>query len=463
MLLNKEKTYFFCGIGGSGMLPLAMIMQGQGYKIAGSDRGRDQGRTPEKFAFLETQGMALHQQDGSGITADTVLVVSTAVENTIPDVQQAKALGCTSIKRAELLAQLFNDADSRIAIAGTSGKSTTTGMVGYALHTLGKNPTVMNGAVFKNFQTTENPYSTALSGDDKLFIIEADESDGSIELYNPTIAVLNNITLDHKSLDELDVLFTRFLNGASAAVLNLDDPAVAKLAGKANNAITYGIHNKSADIVASNINGEPFSIQADITFKGGETHRLSLHVPGQHNLQNALAALSTLITMGVPAADACQALSGFTGVKRRMDVVGEKSGVTVIDDFGHNPDKISATLKTLKEFKGRLLVVFQMHGFGPLKLMYNDLMDSFTQHMEADDVLYMPEVLYLGGTADQSVNAKGFIGDIQKKGLKAHWFEKRDAIEAAITAEAKSGDRIVIMGARDDTLSDFAKNILLKL
>ena len=144
--------WFFCGIGGSGMLPLALILRDQGAAIAGSDRSRDQGRTPEKFAWLERQGIALFPQDGSGVTsAAQVLVASAAVEDTVPEVVRAKELGCPRMTRAELLSTLFNRAPSSIAIGGTSGKSTVTGMLGWIMHQAGRDPTIMNGAVMKNF------------------------------------------------------------------------------------------------------------------------------------------------------------------------------------------------------------------------------------------------------------------------------------------------------------------------
>ncbi len=197
------------------MFPLALILRGQGATVCGSDRSFDQGRMSEKFSWIQSQGIDLFPQDGSGISTDlTALVVSTAVEDSIPDVKSAKEKGVPIITRAQLLAQIFNTAETRIAIAGTSGKSTTTGMIGYVLQMAGKAPTVMNGAVFRNFQTEQTPYATALSGSPDLFITEDDESDGSIALYDPTIAVLNNIALDHKTMPELIALFNGFVGKA---------------------------------------------------------------------------------------------------------------------------------------------------------------------------------------------------------------------------------------------------------
>src|SRR5512147_1313760 len=207
----EQRPYFFCGIGGSGMLPLALILKAQGYAVEGSDRSLDQGRLARKFEFLKARGIALHAQDGSGVTrAEQILVTSAAVEDTVPDVVAARRLGVPMLRRAELLAQLFNAAPLSIAVGGTSGKSTTTGMIGWILQQAGRAPTIMNGAIMKNFMTPEIPFASAAVGSGDIFVSEVDESDGSIALFHPKIAVLNNISLDHKSMDELRALFRAF-------------------------------------------------------------------------------------------------------------------------------------------------------------------------------------------------------------------------------------------------------------
>ena len=194
--MERDRPYFFCGIGGSGMLPLALIVQARGSKVSGSDRALDQGRTAPKFDFLRRRGIELFPQDGSGVTgSDLVVVTSAAVEGTIPDVQAATRVGASLITRAQLLAELFNAAATSIGVAGTSGKSTTTGMIGWILHRCGRDPTVMNGAVMTNFVTPDVPFASALVGGE-IFVSEVDESDGSIAHYTPRIAVLNNVAVD---------------------------------------------------------------------------------------------------------------------------------------------------------------------------------------------------------------------------------------------------------------------------
>src|ERR1700709_1287664 len=218
----EDRPYFFCGIGGSGMLPLALILKARGKTVSGSDRALDQGRLAEKFDFLRANGIALFAQDGSGVTGPEVTVVtSAAVEGTIPDVQAARRVGAKLMLRAELLSQLFNEAPNAIGVAGTSGKSTTTGMIGWILFACGLVPTVMNGAVMKNFATPDAPFASALVGTSDLFVSEVDESDGSIAQYSPRVAVLNNVALDHKSMNELRELFRAFIAKSEIAILNL--------------------------------------------------------------------------------------------------------------------------------------------------------------------------------------------------------------------------------------------------
>ena len=193
------------------MTPLALIIQARGGRVEGSDRALDQGRNTERFDFLRARGVLLHPQDGSGIRrAGQILVTSAAVEETIPDVQAARRVGAAVTTRARLLADLFNAAALGIGVAGTSGKSTTVGMIGWILHRAGKSPTIMNGADMKNFVAADSPFASARIGDGETFVSEVDESDGSIAFFEPRIAVVNNISLDHKSMDELRSLFRDF-------------------------------------------------------------------------------------------------------------------------------------------------------------------------------------------------------------------------------------------------------------
>ena len=459
----NQDDYFFCGIGGSGMLPLAMIVQARGGRIEGSDRSRDQGRTPEKFAWLEAHGVTLHPQDGSGvIRADQTVVATGAIEDTVPDIGAAKRAGARIVTRPELLSQLFNAAPTSIGVAGTSGKSTITGMIAWILHQAGHEPTVMNGAVMKNFADADHPFASALIGGPDLFVSEVDESDGSIARYDPTVAVVSNISLDHKSMEELRDLFGGFTGRAAKAVLNLDNLETQALAQSlpADKVITFALGEESATLNAHNLEPMPTGMRFTLTELGGAKHAVVLNVPGAHNVANALAALGAVRAIGVPLAEAVAALETFAGIRRRMEVVGTANGVTVIDDFAHNPDKIAATLKTLHAFDGRLLILFQPHGFGPLRLMQPEFIDGFAGLMREDDVLLMPEPVYFGGTTDRSVGSEDIAAGVRAAGRNAEALPTREACGDRLINLARPGDRIIVMGARDDTLSVFATGLL---
>jgi len=464
--MEHQRRYFFCGIGGSGMLPLALIVLHRGGIVAGSDRSLDQGRGGAKFDFLRERGIALFPQDGSGISdGETVLVTSAAVEDTVPDVQAARRVGAQMTTRAELLSQLFNAAPRSVGIAGTSGKSTTTGMVGWLLHQAGLDPTIVNGAVMRNFIADDTPFASSLVGGGDLFVAEIDESDGSIARYVPDIAVVNNVALDHKSLEELRRLFGDFVAKARIAVLNLDNDETAALAATVppDRRLTYSLSDPAADLWASAIVPAQDGIAFTVHDRGGASCPVRLLVPGRHNVANALAALAAAQALGIALERAAAALSGFAGIRRRLETVGSAGGVTVIDDFAHNPDKIAATLATLHAFPGRLLVVFQPHGFGPLKLMREGFAACFGDHLRPDDVLAMPDPVYFGGTADRAVTSADIVADIVARGRDARFFPDRAACGEAVLGLARPGDRIVVMGARDDTLTVFAEELLRRL
>ena len=462
--MNHAKPYFFCGIGGSGMLPLACIVRAQGHAVAGSDRALDQGRVADKFAFLQAQGISLFPQDGSGVTSpDQLVVTSAAIEETVPDVQSAIRVGAERITRPQLLARLFNAARTGIACGGTSGKSTTTGMIGWTLHRLGRDPTVMNGAVMKNFVTSDTPFASALVGSGDMFVSEVDESDGSIALYQPRIAVVGNITLDHKSMDELRSLFLGFVSSAEVAVLNLDDAETRLLAKQVapERLTTFSFSDAEADLLGGNVVEEPLAISFSATRGAtGEAVQVRLGVPGRHNASNALAALAAVSAAGVNLGEAAEALAGFTGLRRRFEVVGTRNGVTVIDDFGHNPDKITATLSTLHAFPGRLLVFFQPHGYGPLRAMRQELIDCFAQQLGEEDVLVMPDPVYHGGTTSRDVGSEQIVEGVRTTGRQAEHIADRPAAGERLSELARPGDRIIVMGARDDSLSTFAAELL---
>ncbi len=464
----SSHPWFFCGIGGSGMLPLAMILKDLGADVSGSDRSRDQGRSKEKFAWLEAQGFKLYPQDGSGITsADQLLVASAAVEDTVPELVRARELGCERMSRAALLSALFNASQTGIAIGGTSGKSTVTGMLGWILYKASRDPTIMNGAVMKNFVSPDIPFASARVGKGGVFVSEVDESDGSIALYRPSVAVLLNVSLDHKTMDELRSLFAGFLAASDVCAINADDDEALALLPNAKAALTFGIEQEKAQIgiVPGSIADGPTRQAALVIDRhDGSEYPLRLALPGRHNLSNALAAIAGATAAGVPVGEAVAALESFTGLARRFDIIGTSpSGITVIDDFGHNPEKCAATLRTLKSHPGRVIAFFQPHGYGPLRQMGDELAQVFADLLGEGDVTILCDPVYFGGTVDRSVGSERIVDLINKAGGKAEHVPSREDCSKRIVELARAGDRIVVMGARDDTLTAFARDLLARL
>jgi UDP-N-acetylmuramate--alanine ligase len=449
------------------MLPLAILLRAGGAEVAGSDRSFDQGRHPDKLAFLKHQGILIFPQNGSGINhPDQLLVTSAAVEETVMDVQAARQLRAEVLTRPQLLAHLFNGAPVSIGVAGTSGKSTVTAMIALILHEAGLDPTVITGAVMKNFATPELPFASALAGRGGVFVSEVDESDGSIALYRPTVAVLTNISLDHKTIEELRALFGDFVALADAVVINIDDAETRALSSRIDpgtRRITFSLSDPDADLRADCIVEEPLAVSFTLV-AGLEMIPVRLQVPGRHNVSNALAAVAgACASSRVSVARAARALADFTGVRRRFEVVGTRKGVSVIDDFAHNPEKIAATLKTLHAFPGRLLVLFQPHGYAPLKVMKEALVAAFGEELSDEDVLVMPDPVYFGGTVDRAVGSADIVAGVAAAGRRAEHVADRAECGARLRAMARRGDRIVVMGARDDSLSVFAREVLEQL
>jgi UDP-N-acetylmuramate--alanine ligase len=464
---SVKLSYFFVGILGSGMMPLALLMDERGADVTGSDRSIDAGRSAEKMALLKRRGIAVFPQDGSGISGkDLIVVASTAIEDTVPDMVAARAAGARVMRRSDLLAECFNAAKVGVAIGGTSGKSTATGMAGWLFEHAGRHPTIVNGAAMKNFETPDMPFASAAVGDPDLFVAEVDESDGSIAKYRPRIAVLNNVSRDHKEMDELMALFSDFLRRAETAIVNVDnDHAATAAAGLPPDKVIFvSREGRPARLYASDIvpaaAGVSFTMTDRLT---GARANVALKMPGLHNVSNALGAVGAGLACGVPL-DACAAaLNEFSGIRRRLEVVGTAAGVTVIDDFAHNPDKISASLSTLKAAGGRLLVMFQPHGFGPLKLMKDEFIAAFLAYLDRDDLLLIPPPVYFGGTVERAVTSSDIVAGVCAGGGNAEAPSDRTACRDRLLETVKPGDRIVVMGARDDTLTVLARDLLSAL
>ena len=420
------------GVAGVGMNPLAQVLLAQGYRLTGSDRYLDTGQLPEAVEKLRRAGLEVFPQDGSAISPGTEAVVaSTAVEDDNPDLAAARRLGVPIVRRAEMLARLARD-KTTIAITGTSGKTTVTGMVGFALERLGADPTVVNGGIVVDWEDDRRVGNVRI-GRSGPWVVEADESDRSLLLFRPTWAVVTNVSADHFGLEESRRLFEQFVRQVERTVIGWDDDLLESFA---------------PDLGPS---GSSF------VFRGA---RFRVRMPGRHNAENALQAAALCVELGYPPAAVAEALGQFRGIRRRLEVVGTARGITVVDDYAHNPAKIRAAWSALAPHHRRVVLVWRPHGFGPLAKMFDDLVALF-RHVAARDttVLLLP-VYYAGGTVNPTVTSGDLAERLAREGLPVEAVAGYDHCVAAVAERAREGDAVVVMGARDPELPTLARRIL---
>ena len=447
----------FAGVAGSGMSALAQFVAMKGGRASGSDRSFDRGQRPEDRARLEALGVRICPQDGAGLAGDcSALVVSTAVEEEVPDVAAARRLGVPVLHRSELLAHLVARYRT-VAVTGTSGKSTTAAMVFALLRGAGRDPSIITGGELVELQR-EGLWGNAWAGQSDLLVIEADESDGSVVRYHAALGVLLNLQRDHKEMDTVAAMFRTFRDQLREGALVGEAENLREFAAGAT---VFGFGPEAtfrAEAIQTGPEGSSFTV-------GDQSFRLP--APGHHNLENALAAMAACAALGVPLAAMAAPMAGFQGVARRFQVLGAPRGITVVDDFGHNPAKVTASIRAahlrVAETGGRVLAVFQPHGFGPLRFLRADFVEAFAKELRPQDRLWFLDVFYAGGTAARDISSAEVIADILPRLGTAEHAPSRDWLVARLAAEARKGDLILVMGARDPSLTELARQILARL
>ncbi|MEQ1832436.1 MAG: L,D-transpeptidase family protein [Candidatus Eisenbacteria bacterium] len=444
--------FHYAGVGGSGMSALAQFQAMVGGQASGSDRGFDKGERPEARAQLEKLGVRVWPQDGSALAGDCgALVVSTAVEDSVPDVAAAKARALPIVHRSEMLAYWVSEFRS-VAVSGTSGKSTTTAMVFEILRGAGRDPSVITGGDLVTLQEA-GYWGNGWAGKGPL-VLEADESDGSLVRYQPSVSVCLNLSKDHKSEDEVAAMFRvlkrrtreRFVCGEDGIPDDLRE-----------HALVFGFGER-AEVRGTALELGPASTR----FMAGGV-LFTLPVPGRHNVENALGAIAACRALGVEYAEMVEPLSRFRGVARRFQSLGVARGVEVIDDFGHNPAKIAASLATARLRAKRVLAIYQPHGYGPTRFLRDGFVDTFSTDTAAHDRVWLLEIFYAGGTATRDFSAADLVADIAKRGRNAEFAPSREWLVARVAEVSEPGDVVLVMGARDPSLTTFARSILSAL
>lgn len=444
----------FIGIGGVGMSALAQLHAMGKDEVTGSDRLISKGYTDMAlWDYLKKLGVKLFPQDGSGIDETTELVIlSSAIEEDNPELQKARALNIPTMHRSELLAK--HVATHRtIAVSGTSGKSTTTAMVYDILAFAGLQPSVITGAAILSLQKEQGVFGNVYKGTSDLLVIEADESDGSIVKYKPYLGLCLNLQKDHKEIEILQGYFKEFVSHCKTAIINAEEPNLQAIAPGAK---TFGL--SYGDIHPTEIKVDGFG--SDFTIQG---QPFRLQVPGLHNVANATAAVAAALELGVDLETCAKALHKFQGIARRFASIGSYDKIEVVDDFAHNPHKLAATIAAAHLRGKRVLAFYQPHAFTSIKLLTNEFVESFARSIGPNDHLWLTEVYYPGGTIPQGVTCRTVYEGLKARGVNVSYDGCREHLLAEMAAAAQPGDIMLVLGARDPTLTDFARKLLAAL
>lgn len=456
------RRFHFSGVGGSGMAPLAALTTALGANVTGSDRNLDRRLALHVFDSLRRAGVRLVPQDGSGVDEGlTALVHSTAVESTNPDFARAQAMGIPRVRRGSFLASIVGSKRA-IAVAGTSGKSSVTAMIAHVLVSTGLDPWFLGGGAAVNLPGAGSPGGLRVGGSD-WFVVETDESDGSVAECAAAVAVLTNLSRDHKEIDETARNFEAMLEKTrERAVLNVGDRVLERVRVPAGlPSLRVAVEGAAVwappDLVAESVRLAPDSV----TFRvGGAPVRVPF--PGAMTVENAILAIAAAVTAGVPLGNAASSLATFGGVRRRLERIGAASGVDVFDDFAHNPVKIAAALAALRP-AGRLWVYYQPHGYGPTRFFAEQLVETFARGLRDGDRLLLAPIYDAGGTADRSIRSEDLAAPMRARGVSVDIAPTRDDAVRLVSEGARAGDRVVVMGARDDTLPTFARSLFAAL
>ena len=442
----------FIGIGGIGMSGIAEVLHNLGYRVQGSDQAEN-----ANVARLREKGIACfvgHRAENLGEAE--VVVVSTAIRKSNPELAAAREKLLPIVRRAEMLAELMRFRQA-VAIGGTHGKTTTTSMVATLLDAGGLDPTVINGGIINAYGTN------ARMGDGEWMVVEADESDGTFLKLPADIAVVTNIDpehLDHYgSFDRVKDAFRQFVENVpfyGFAVMCIDHPEVQALVSRIEDrrVVTYG-ENPQADVRFENVSMQNGASRFDVVIrsrKGGDTRRiegLTLPMPGRHNVSNATAAIAVANELGISAEAIRKGLLGFGGVKRRFTPTGEWNGVKVFDDYGHHPVEIKAVLKAAREScPGKVVAIAQPHRYTRLHDLFNDFASCFN---DADTVMVAP-VYAAGEDPIEGVSSEALVARIRAGGHRdARTISGPADIEPAVRAIARPGDFVVFLGAGNIT------------
>lgn len=455
--INDYKNVFFIGVAGTGMSAIAQYLAGINIRVSGSDRYFKEGEFNYTKDKLTEAGINCFLQNGEGITIDTDLViVSTAIENTVMEVQKALQLNIPILKRSEVLA-LIAKSKKTIAVGGTSGKSTTSAMLFDILTEGGLQPGIISGAGLISI-IKEGKIGNAKVGNGDWLIIEADESDGSIVQYFPEVGLLLNIDKDHQEIAELMDIFAIYKSHTQKLfVVNSDNLLAASLSQNEAHDFTAD-PLKFAGYKAGNFIQKGLTISFEIN-----NTEFKLNTVGKLNMENALAAAAVANQLGVSLATCAAALHKYQGIYRRHQLLAYKDGVWLMDDYAHNPVKCARSIEACQPIAPKVIAWFQPHGYGPTRFLRKDFVTEIAAVLRPEDEIWMSEIFYAGGTAVKDISANDLINDLKTLGKNAFFVEDRNDFLAAVKPHFATSTVLLLMGARDPGLEEFAKEIAEKM
>ena len=437
------------------MNPLARLMAAWGHEIQGSDRGFDQGRSPDAADRLRAAGVRLVPQDGHAVVAGLDrCVYSAAVEAETPELRAARDLGIALVPRPALLAEVINAAAPGVTIAGTSGKSTVTGMIAWILRQTNTPATILGGAGLAG-EGVNGCFAVGPMGG--LAVAEACESDGTLVGYRPGIGVLHNITRDHGEVEALRAQFATYAGQSVLLLVNANCPESVALATGHPRTRSYGLGGR-ADYPLEVISIGPHRALGVLALPQGEL-AIDLPQPGAHNLENAAAAAAVAIELGLAPAAIAAALATFPGVSRRFEVVGTTpEGIRVVDDYAHNGDKIRAAILAAQAGCERLVAVFQPHGYGPARFLRPELQALLPSLLRPQDRFCYAEIFYAGGNVTKDLSSRDLAEDLPYR-MRCAYAADHQAVLHWTAETAIPGDTVLIMGARDPELPKLARAV----
>jgi UDP-N-acetylmuramate--alanine ligase len=446
---NRCWNVHLVGIFGTGMSALAQYLRFEGILVSGSDRLYQRDDTASMCQSLEELGCTIFGQDGSGVSEDTdVVCVSTAIEESNPDIAACRRHVLPIVHRSDLLYALMASRKT-IAVAGTSGKSTVTSMIFEFLTACGKSPSLISGAPLRRLEK-QGLIGNSWTGASDLLVVEADESDGTLVKYAPEVAVILNVSRDHKDVDDLKDLFEVLISRSTWTASNADDPILASLPAT----VRFG----RRDSASWRPDREELLSTSVKLFRGGVAYHLPL--PGRHNLENLMAALCVCGHLGCAEALLAGAVSGFDGVARRFTVLETRLGVHVIDDYAHNPAKIAAAVSAARGLSRRIIAVYQPHGFGPTRFLKDEYINVFRRVFREGDTLYLLPIYYAGGTAQMDISSEDIVSGLGAISFHAQAIADRGELLSRLGLDARAGDSVLLMGARDPSLPFLARKMV---